>query len=205
MSSAEHHNGRDFNPRAPCGARRTSVCSSKSCPLLFQPTRPLRGATNQHRENSSEDNISTHAPRTGSDDKLLKETRGEVISIHAPRTGSDAPFSAVVASDCLFQSTLPARGATRQRRRHPSRRTISIHAPRTGSDVDIMADVIKQNMISIHAPRTGSDVGNAEEVSDFSISIHAPRTGSDPMRIGENHPGNDFNPRSPHGERRCGE
>ena len=34
----------------------------------------------------------------------------------------------------LFQSTLPARGATRRHRRHIATYTISIHAPRTGSD-----------------------------------------------------------------------
>ena len=55
--------------------------------------------------------ISIHAPRTGSDDKLLKETRGEVISIHAPRTGSDDSIA----------PTGDVHG-------------ISIHAPRTGSD-----------------------------------------------------------------------
>ena len=34
----------DFNPRAPCGARlMMSMCLSRT--TLFQPTRPLRGAT----------------------------------------------------------------------------------------------------------------------------------------------------------------
>ena len=34
------------------------------------------------------------------------------ISIHAPRTGSDLIFSEQTVMDALFQSTLPARGAT---------------------------------------------------------------------------------------------
>ena len=34
----------NFNPRAPCGARRWTVMS-QVLPSLFQPTRPLRGAT----------------------------------------------------------------------------------------------------------------------------------------------------------------
>ena len=34
----------DFNPRAPCGARRTRSETRCIC-ILFQPTRPLRGAT----------------------------------------------------------------------------------------------------------------------------------------------------------------
>ena len=34
------------------------------------------------------------------------------ISIHAPRTGSDMPSSSIWAMPFVFQSTLPARGAT---------------------------------------------------------------------------------------------
>ncbi len=57
--------------------------------------------------------ISIHAPRTGSDeeiDDIIK--RGEEISIHAPRTGSDAASPPPRLQPKLFQSTLPARGAT---------------------------------------------------------------------------------------------
>ena len=91
--------------------------------------------------------ISIHAPRTGSD--IPGEALDDpafAISIHAPRTGSDemSPFAPVC--DDIFQSTLPARGATAPPEVHPARRRISIHAPRTGSDngyVD-MARIIKQ-------------------------------------------------------------
>ena len=57
-----------------------------------------------------------------------------IISIHAPRTGSDllAPLNGVL--DDVFQSTLPARGATRADEKCGNRTEISIHAPRTGSD-----------------------------------------------------------------------
>ena len=57
-------------------------------------------------------------------------------------------------------------------------------------------------MISIHAPRTGSDLDSAKQDAPQTISIHAPRTGSDGgLGDSQNH-GDDFNPRSPHGERR---
>ena len=56
-----------------------------------------------------------------------------------------------------FQSTLPARGATTmQLSFFPTRQKISIHAPRTGSDVRFLLNVFVA-VISIHAPRTGSD------------------------------------------------
>ena len=57
--------------------------------------------------------ISIHAPRTGSDAFGVIQIVGIAISIHAPRTGSDQLLSAAFYLSALFQSTLPARGATR--------------------------------------------------------------------------------------------
>ena len=127
--------------------------------------------------------ISIHAPRTGSDDFLKCRVVVEVvISIHAPRTGSDVreadvdgqlldfnprsphgerqlfrpflhafclfqstlPARGATSASCLeqfdfeeFQSTLPARGATGRSKMTTLTRDISIHAPRTGSDLDV--------------------------------------------------------------------
>ena len=79
------------------------------------------------------------------------------ISIHAPRTGSDARRRGWPPDRGRFQSTLPARGATKA--------------------------------------ENGHEKGK-------EISIHAPRTGSDPNQAGHARQNGDFNPRSPHGERR---
>ena len=125
------------------------------------------------------------------------------ISIHAPRTGSDIPPRFPSASSPrnfnprsphgerrtqtndngirrnLFQSTLPARGATAGRLR-----------------------AARLTVISIHAPRTGSDKGGAVE-SGFCPhfnprSPHGERRRFSPRTKQHSH----FNPRSPHGERR---
>ena len=57
--------------------------------------------------------------------------------------------------------------------------------------------------ISIHAPRTGSDhLACALLHERRNISIHAPRTGSDRAAKRHDEHRNNFNPRSPHGERR---
>ena len=77
-----------------------------------------------------------------------------------------------------FQSTLPARGATATR-----------------------IPVDTHSIISIHAPRTGSDSQSQASYAASQISIHAPRTGSDITAAGASAMGNNFNPRSPHGER----
>ena len=78
----------------------------------------------------------------------------------------------------LFQSTLPARGAT----------------------ADEAAATTLQE-ISIHAPCTGSDALQEIKAILLEISIHAPCTGSDRVRSRLLLPPAYFNPRSLHGER----
>ena len=101
--------------------------------------------------------ISIHAPRTGSDVRPHQFLCVEAISIHAPRTGSDAAAGQHGSAGRYFnprsphgerlflaqwrtrtgrfQSTLPARGATRISESTDENSSISIHAPRTGSDI----------------------------------------------------------------------
>ena len=62
--------------------------------IIFQSTRPVRGAT-------------PIFPRCGVD---------RLISIHAPRAGRDAMFGNMQTESTLFQSTRPVRGATPGRR-----------------------------------------------------------------------------------------
>ena len=78
----------------------------------FQSTLPARGATN-----------------AGAVGDALNE-----ISIHAPRTGSDGYIKERDKQAAQFQSTLPARGATASVQAGRQDQPISIHAPRTGSD-----------------------------------------------------------------------
>ena len=82
----------NFNPRAPCGARRSSLrgCNKslvfqptrplrgatlllmlRRCCVIFQPTRPLRGATISSRPILATGKISTHAPLAGRDRVLV--------------------------------------------------------------------------------------------------------------------------------------
>ena len=77
-----------FNPRSPHGERH-------HCCRLKQVQK----------------SISIHAPRTGSDNIRRSAFDEHYISIHAPRTGSDGKKPAGRAC-MIFQSTLPARGAT---------------------------------------------------------------------------------------------
>ena len=107
-----------------------------------------------------------------------------------------------VESLAIFQSTLPARGATERRVHHQRHDHISIHAPRTGSD-GRRPPPGSVGAISIHAPRTGSDPvlsGRVPVLIYFNPrSPHGERPAARNLRAS---PGPDFNPRSPHGERR---
>ena len=63
----------------------------------------------------------------------------------------------------LFQSTHPARGATRGPQGFILRHLpISIHAPREGCDDAMMQRKAAEETISIHAPREGCDIFNTD-------------------------------------------
>ena len=99
-----------------------------------------------------------------------------------------------------FQSTLPLRGATEDELVATVEIKISIHAPLTGSD-RYMRDGAMDIFISIHAPLTGSDKGFKSGcllLDDFN-----PRSpyGERPTGRKFRYSRPDFNPRSPYGER----
>ena len=126
-----------FNPRSPYG-ERLMVSTSLWSAEVFQSTLPLRGATIVQLQFLPCFIISIHAPLTGSDFRNLSDRRSDGISIHAPLTGSDLCSISSSKSGCLFQSTLPLRGATSFLSPRMPDRTISIHAPLTGSDYNMV-------------------------------------------------------------------
>ncbi len=149
--------GRHFNPRSPHGERQ------------------------EERKNASwEDEISTHAPRTGSDSLRCwsvcfratyfnpRSPHGErpmftetslsyiVISTHAPRTGSDPVAPAPADKPAAFQPTLPARGATKRMSLRRSSCVFQPTLPARGA-TRVRDAPTRAVVISTHAPRTGSD------------------------------------------------
>ena len=166
--------------------------------------------------------ISTHAPRTGSDD--FSDSAATLIPYFNPRSphGERQLYELGMLSPTQFQPTLPARGATIPPFHARAQIIISTHAPRTGSDA-FVPRIFPRGVISTHAPRTGSDrqrhregfcrcnfnprSPHGERLAPLCwrlatrISTHAPRTGSDAEIILDCAYNVDFNPRSPHGER----
>ena len=125
--------GAYFNPRTPCGVRRSGSGGSADA-QEFQSTHPVWGATWSN-------------PRW---------RRVMNISIHAPRVGCDGSGSGGSADAQEFQSTHPVWGATGGGAGGELLLAISIHAPRVGCDS--RARVNRYDFkISIHAPRVGCD------------------------------------------------
>ena len=191
--------------------------------FLFQSTLPVGGATFWDEHLFCLLRISIHAPRGGSDTLTFLCEKGnsnfnprspwgerlpgdqdldprKVISIHAPRGGSDQcdHFQARGCHD--FNPRSPWGERLYPYVFDPLYPIISIHAPRGGSDLSpCLAESVMG--ISIHAPRGGSDPKLTDQALMCMISIHAPRGGSDwqcrhLQTLREN-----FNPRSPWGER----
>ena len=179
---------RNFNPRAPCGARRltssqrltgkaisihaprvgrdTARATSAWSSPAFQSTRPVWGATLfRGRPCSRRSYFNPRAPCGARLRKLTARVNQVVISIHAPRVGRDMHTHPIRQIGDAFQSTRPVWGATVLRDALQDAFFISIHAPRVGRD--LVADWICHfSQISIHAPRVGRD----SKFDDFTPS-----------------------------------
>ena len=104
---------KNFNPRSPHGERLFLTLSCQAA-YTFQSTLPARGATAYLRR-SRHPRLHFN-PRSPHGERHCPERFAwllDDISIHAPRTGSDRAFSFRTLWRMAFQSTLPARGATR--------------------------------------------------------------------------------------------
>ena len=127
---------------------------------------------------------------------------------------------------CVFQSTLPVRGATVPQKTQDCARAISIHAPRAGSDsgqpdeddtfsrfqstlpvrgATAFDAASRYGAMSFQStlPVRGATTAVCTMPLPWLISIHAPRAGSDhPLYQKTLIIMTNFNPRSPCGERR---
>ena len=174
---AENGHEKDFNPRSPHGERRASgghgVVHSH-----FNPRSPHGERQAYYDALDAQEEISTHAPRTGSDVDRATDVILPAISTHAPRTGSDGAFRDV-----------------------PRAAVISTHAPRTGSDSTLRilrCGDSDFNPRSPHGerpqffwspscsgvfqptlPARGATQRQHHRFRLRGISTHAPRTGSD--------------------------
>ena len=137
-----------------------------------------------------------------------------MTSIISPRRSASSLFQStppargatkIVETDSLyelFQSTPPARGATVDLRIAQCIFIISIHAPREGGDNMVVAAGQQGIEISIHAPREGGDAGMPEKCKQlFIFQSTPPARGATFKYLIIKSVAHDFNPRPPRGGR----
>ena len=167
----------NFNPRSPYGERLSSLVSASSREG-FQSTLPVRGATSPSMVMSLSCKISIHAPRTGSD----------AFPRRWARPGCDfnprSPYGERHGDPCLGG--------------HPGN-----FNPRSpyGERREVMSMTLFSRRFQSTLPVRGATPRFCLKTSEKLISIHAPRTGSDTQNAGGMPRAEDFNPRSPYGER----
>ena len=145
--------------------------------------------------------ISIHAPRTGSDITVTIAVEiHEVFQSTLPARGATTPQEVTLTSK-TFQSTLPARGATADKRCNQLRKRFQSTLPARGATVSAVYNFLYEKFQST-LPARGATIPTEEMTDPDGISIHAPRTGSDAHGGKPASARRDFNPRSPHGERR---
>ena len=140
-----------FNPRAPRGARPSRTYSASAF-VLFQSTRPARGATPRARCRRPGGGVSIHAPRAGRDTSPPATAKQGQVSIHAPRAGRD------LSAACR---NLPP--------------DVSIHAPRAGRDLFAPQQFFKLCSFNPRAPRGARLSVPSADTLRSSFNPRAPR------------------------------
>ena len=137
------------------GATRTRSPRTSSGP--FQSTLPARGATHIARTARPTVRISIHAPREGSDpSRCSSYTPMYYFNPRSPRGERRSSIRSTCFAS-IFQSTLPARGATSKALRSSARLCyFNPRSPRGERHSDTIYQEVSPG-ISIHAPREGSD------------------------------------------------
>ncbi len=172
---------KNFNPRAPYGARQQANAWSVICGL-FQSTRPVWGATKLASPVPlSRARISIHAPRMGRDEYIHPRVSLLVISIHAPRMGRDRKDLCDV-----------------KRGRHFNPRAPYGARPLGGADYQRLL------LISIHAPRMGRDLGYQHNLSPYQYFNPRAPYGARRLHCSRPTRARYFNPRAPYGARQIG-
>ena len=168
--------------------------------IPFQPTLPVWGATNRFAQCCKIFQISTHAPRAGSD---IPQHCGDTSHFNFnPRSpcGERQISRTRCPSAYTFQPTLPVRGATSFAIRHSLIARFQPTLPVRGATrLESRADLLRRFQPTL--PVRGATRPVQLLALPVLISTHAPRAGSDAASAGKDGRAIDFNPRSPCGER----
>ena len=191
-----------FNPRSPHGERQISIRKIwTGC--YFNPRSPHGERLQMVNATSRRKLISIHAPRTGSD--TLKSVCYGRIYYFNPRSPHGERHAAGF-EPCrilVFQSTLPARGATHLRKSAPASPGFQSTLPARGATIpskSVGSTSVDFNPRSPHGERLRSPM---ERINRRRFQSTLPARGATRCGRRTRRARGYFNPRSPHGERRA--
>ena len=188
-----------FNPRSPCGERLV-YRANWWLRSVFQPTL-FAGSDQLLRRERARAFFQPTLPLRGATDVVTLRPRAPAVSTHAPLAGSDHDARSLRVVPLHVSTHAPLRGATDNEQFPAIRLAVSTHAPLAGSDFCPECGA-KVKGVSTHAPLAGSDASGLHVVRSSQVSTHAPLAGSDATCRTAPWPRTRFNPRSPCGERR---
>ena len=120
--------------------------------IEFQSTRPMRGATAQAKTDDTDNQVSIHAPHAGRDPVRCVWLRlRESFNPRAP-CGARPSIVPSLLRFFVFQSTRPMRGATEHISLSRSFFYVSIHAPHAGRDPSVIVYPFPRNSFNPRAP-----------------------------------------------------
>ena len=169
-----------FNPRSLRRERLTTPPDSFR-PCVFQSTLPAKGATRKSVvQVYGRVPISIHAPCEGSDPSR-GATRPAASNFNPRSLRRERPTCRMYPfiPSTLFQSTLPAKGATVIVPNGATDLSISIHAPCEGSDMSTKAILASPTNFNPRSLRRERPARRSPWRRGRLISIHAPCEGSD--------------------------
>ena len=166
----------------------------------------MRGATTPCRIPFYYSDISTHAPRAGSDRRICVYFRG-VIYFNPRSPCGERPIALDnPILDTKFQPTLPVRGATSSCDLTLIGGPISTHAPRAGSDVKSLLRGLRNQDFNPRSPcGERLSVNPVRALYSVNFNPRSPCGERPPVLLRHHHILLYFNPRSPCGERHLGE
>ena len=208
LNSVEDHFEARFNPRVPCGTRRSRSGRARLVTKSFNPRVPCGTRHAQRNFSPEHQHVSIHASRAG------RDFNPDSGSLSSPRFNPRVPcgtrqaehFVGEVATQ--FQSTRPVRDATRTidmsdidgtgfNPRVPCGtrptsflssdfdRCVSIHASRAGRDGAYTSRAQRTRPVSIHASRAGRD-GRHQESIVRSVMFQSTRPVRDATTLSSN-------------------
>ena len=170
---------KNFNPRAPCGARLGGGIRITFSALNFNPRAPCGARLQTMTMTACRLIISTHAPLAGRDvGQTYRIALSTIFQPTRPLRGATFMVGDVFSS-MIFQSTRPLRGATALQSGREQHQSISIHAPLAGRDWGKLWNACEWQVFQSTRPLRGATHSKWQVHFDRLISIHAPLAGRD--------------------------